>query len=116
MSQAGHPVLEAAGLWLLPAGDQPGQQIPPGQVAYDFSTASLYDVLRNEYQVFPSRGEFTIRAEASAPPVSDHLEISPGYPVLIFSQTTRDQLGRAAELAETTYRADRYLFRGTLSP
>jgi GntR family transcriptional regulator len=90
--------------------------LAPGLIAHDFGTASLYDVLRNEYQVFPSRGEFTIRAEPSAPPVSDHLEITPGYPVLIFSQTTRDQLGRAAELAETTYRADRYLFRGTLSP
>jgi GntR family transcriptional regulator len=90
--------------------------LAPGLISHDFSTASLYDVLRTEYQVFPIRGEFAIRAEASAQPVSDYLEISPGYPVLIFSQTTRDQLGRAAELAETRYRADRYVFRGTLLP
>jgi hypothetical protein len=34
--------------------------------------------------------------------------------VLIYSQTGYDQLGRAFELAKTVYRADRYLFRGTL--
>jgi NCAIR mutase (PurE)-related protein len=34
--------------------------------------------------------------------------------VLIFTQTGYDQLGRAFELARTVYRADRYLFRGTL--
>jgi len=88
--------------------------LAPGLDAHDFSSASLYDVLRTEYQVFPSRGKFAIQAGASAPPVSDHLEISPGDPVLIYSQTGYDQLGRAFELAKTVYRADRYLFRGTL--
>jgi hypothetical protein len=42
------------------------------------------------------------------------LEINAGEPVLIFTQTGYDQLGRAFELARTVYRADRYLFRGTL--
>ena len=37
-----------------------------------------------------------------------------GDPVLIFSQTGYDQLGRAFELARTIYRSDRYVFRGTL--
>ena len=81
---------------------------------HDFSTASLYDVLRTEYQVFPSRGKFVIQAGAAAPPVSDRLEISPGDPVLIYSQTGYERGGRAFEVAKTVYRADRYLFRGTL--
>ena len=81
---------------------------------YDFSTASLYDVLRTEYQVFPSRGKFVIQAGAAAPPVSDRLEVSPGDPVLIYSQTGYERGGRAFEVAKTVYRADRYLFRGTL--
>ena len=34
--------------------------------------------------------------------------------MLIYSQTGYDQRGRAFELARTVYRADRYLFRGTL--
>ena len=88
--------------------------LAPGLNAHDFSSASLYDVLRTEYQVFPSRGKFAIQAGASAPPVCDHLEISPGDPVLIYGQTGYDQHGRAFELAKTVYRADRYLFRGTL--
>jgi DNA-binding GntR family transcriptional regulator len=44
----------------------------------------------------------------------EQLEIKHGDPVLIFSQTGYDQLGRAFELAKTVYRADRYVFRGTL--
>jgi GntR family transcriptional regulator len=88
--------------------------LAPGLDTHDFSSAALYDVLRTEYQVFPTRGKFAIQAGASAPPVSDHLEINPGDPVLIYGQTGYDQLGRAFELAKTVYRADRYLFRGTL--
>jgi DNA-binding GntR family transcriptional regulator len=64
--------------------------------------------------VFPSRGKFVIQAGAAAPPVSDRLEISPGDPVLIYSQTGYERGGRAFEVAKTVYRADRYLFRGTL--
>ena len=45
---------------------------------------------------------------------AEQLELKPGDPVLIFSQTGYDQLGRAFELAKTVYRADRYVFRGTL--
>lgn len=37
---------------------------------HDFSTASLYDVPRTEYQVFPSRGKFVIQAGAAAPPAT----------------------------------------------
>ena len=88
--------------------------LAPGLDRHDFSAASLYDVLRTEYQVFPARGKFAIQAGAAAAPVSDHLEISPGDPVLIYSQTGYDQRGQAFELARTVYRADRYLFRGTL--
>jgi GntR family transcriptional regulator len=81
---------------------------------HDFSALSLYDVLRSEYRILPSRGSFAIRAAACEPADAEHLEIAPGDPVLLFTQTGYDQLGRAFELARTTYHADRYLFRGTL--
>jgi GntR family transcriptional regulator len=90
------------------------EYLAPGLHEHDFGTLSLYDVLRGEYRVLPSRGGFAIRAAASEPADAEHLEIKLGDPVLIFTQTGYDQLGRAFELARTTYRADRYLFRGTL--
>jgi DNA-binding GntR family transcriptional regulator len=64
--------------------------------------------------VLPTRAKFAIQAAASEPADARHLEIAVGEPVLIFTQTGYDQLGRAFELARTVYRADRYLFRGTL--
>ena len=65
-------------------------------------------------RVLPTRARFAIQAAACEPADAQHLEISRGEPVLIFTQTGYDQLGRAFELARTVYRADRYLFRGTL--
>jgi GntR family transcriptional regulator len=64
--------------------------------------------------VLPARARFAIQAAACGPADAEYLQIEPGEPVLIFTQTGYDQLGRAFELARTVYRADRYLFRGTL--
>ena len=88
--------------------------LAPGLDQHDFSSLSLYDVLRSEYRVLPSRGRFAIQAQAPDAATVEQLEIKHGDPVLIFSQTGFDQLGRAFELAKTVYRADRYVFRGTL--
>src|ERR1700677_275193 len=88
--------------------------LAPGLHERDFSSLSLYDVLRSEYRVLPSRGRFAIQAQAPDAATVEQLEIKHGDPVLIFSQTGYDQLGRAFELAKTVYRADRYVFRGTL--
>jgi GntR family transcriptional regulator len=88
--------------------------LAPGLAELDFSKRSLYGTLRTEYRVLPTRARFAIQAAASEPADARYLEISRGEPVLIFTQTGYDQLGRAFELARTVYRADRYLFRGTL--
>ena len=88
--------------------------LAPGLAELDFSERSLYGTLRTEYRVLPTRARFAIQAAACDPADAQHLEISRGEPVLIFTQTGYDQLGRAFELARTVYRADRYLFRGTL--
>jgi GntR family transcriptional regulator len=88
--------------------------LAPGLHEHDFSTLSLYDVLRTEYGVVPARGRFAIQAQSPDPDTARHLDMPPGDPVLIFSQSGYDQLGRVFELARTIYRADRYVFRGTL--
>jgi len=90
------------------------EALAPGLHEQDFGSASLYDVLRATYRVLPARGRFAIQAAACDAGQAAHLELHPGDPVLIFAQTGYDQLGRAFELARTVYRADRYLFRGTL--
>jgi GntR family transcriptional regulator len=90
------------------------ESLAPGLHKHDFTAASLYDVLRSQYRVMPARGRFAIQAAACEAAQARDLELRPGDPVLIFAQTGYDQLGRAFELARTVYRADRYLFRGTL--
>ncbi len=91
------------------------ESLAPGLHEQDFTSASLYDVLRARYRVLPARGRFAIQAAACDPDQAPHLELSPGDPVLVFAQTGYDQLGRAFEQTRTVYRADRYLFRGTLA-
>jgi GntR family transcriptional regulator len=88
--------------------------LAPGLHEHDFSALSLYGVLRTSYGVLPTRGRFAIQAQTPDPQTARHLEMPGGDPVLIFSQTGYDQLGRAFELARTVYRSDRYVFRGTL--
>jgi GntR family transcriptional regulator len=88
--------------------------LAPGLYEHDFSTLSLYDMLRTSYRVLPTRGRFAIQAQTPDPVTAQHLEMPAGDPVLLFSQTGYDQLGRAFELARTIYRSDRYVFRGTL--
>jgi GntR family transcriptional regulator len=90
------------------------EYLAPGLTGHDFTTESLYDVLRTEYRVMPARGRFAIQAAASDAEQARHLDLRPGDPVLIFEQTGYDALGRAFELAATVYRADRYRFTGTV--
>jgi DNA-binding GntR family transcriptional regulator len=88
--------------------------LAPGLHEHDFSSLSLYDVLRTVYAVLPTRGRFAIQAQSPDAATARHLEMAGSDPVLIFTQTGYDQLGRAFELARTIYRSDRYVFRGTL--
>jgi GntR family transcriptional regulator len=88
--------------------------LAPGLHQEDFTAVSLYDVLRSRYRVRPARGRLAIQAAACDATQARHLGLRPGDPVLIFDQAGYDQLGRAFELARTVYRADRYVFRGTL--
>ena len=90
------------------------EHLAPGLHENDFSSLSLYDMLRAEYHVLPTWGRFAIQAQMPDPATARHLEMPADDPVLIFTQTGYDQLGRVFELARTIYRADRYVFRGTL--
>ena len=87
----------------------------PGLMEHDYTTASLYAVLRSAPEpVRPSVGAYEVEAVAPTRAEQELLGLLPTVPLLVARQTTRDQLGRVCELGETRYRGDRYRFRATL--
>jgi len=86
----------------------------PGLEQFNFGSASLYEVLRGEYSIVPSRAECTIESTAAGDRQASLLGMPVGSPVLTFLQTTFDQEGRPFELSRMEYRGDRYRFRATI--
>jgi len=80
----------------------------------DFSSASLYGLLEDRYDVRPTRARFTVDAIAADERRARLLELEPGDPLLRCLQQTEDQTGRLIELCEMVYRGDRYRFHATL--
>ncbi|MFF3016711.1 GntR family transcriptional regulator [Streptomyces sp. NPDC057939] len=87
--------------------------LAPDLTGTDFTTASLFEELRR-WGVQPERAEATIEARTADEPLSGHLAIAPGAPVLVLDQTvyTRDQ--RPLLLSTVEYSGDRYRLRTTL--
>lgn len=87
----------------------------PGLEEHDYTTSSLYAVLRSAPEpVRPSVGAYEVQAVAANPEEQELLGLQPAVPLLVARQTTRDQHGRVCELGTTRYRGDRYRFRATL--
>lgn len=87
----------------------------PGLDEHDYTTESLYGVLRNAPDpVRPTFGSYEVEALAASPEEQELLGLQPAVPLLVARQTTRDQHGRVCELGATRYRGDRYRFRATL--
>ena len=87
----------------------------PGLVDADFSTASLYEVLRTQGRVSPSRADCTLEAMAAGPEMALLLDLDEAAPVLVSRQTAYDQHDVAVETSRVVYRGDRYRFRTVLS-
>lgn len=87
----------------------------PSLTEHDFATESLYQVLRSAPEpVVPTLAEYSVEAVPATEEESTLLELRPATPLLVASQRTSDQRGRAFELGQTSYRGDRYRFRATL--
>jgi GntR family transcriptional regulator len=86
----------------------------PGLLEADFTTASLYDELRDRHGILAWRAEYVVQAEAADERAAELLGLSAGQPVLIARQTTFDPGRRPFQLSVLTYRGDRYRFRTTL--
>jgi GntR family transcriptional regulator len=88
--------------------------LAPGIEKVDFSRTSLYAWLRERCDVVPTRADSTVRALPADRKSAALLGIAEGAPILSMRQLGFDQKGRPFELAELSYRGDRYSFRGTL--
>ncbi|CAN5739593.1 GntR family transcriptional regulator [soil metagenome] len=87
----------------------------PALVDADFSSASLYEVLRTEGRVVPSRAGCTLEAMAAGPVMAPLLDLDEAAPVLVSRQTAYDQQDVAVETSRIVYRGDRYRFRTVLT-
>jgi GntR family transcriptional regulator len=98
---------------LIDRSDLPASLVP-GLTDIDFSSASLYSVLQERYELRPVRARFSIEAVAADDRRAELLELRPGEPLLRCRQETQDEAGRPIELCVMVYRGDRYRFRATL--
>lgn len=82
---------------------------------HDFTTESLYAVLRESYGVNLIAAEQTFEARAADEDEASLLDIAPHAPVLAIHRITYDDMGRACEEVKSIYRGDRYKFRAKLT-
>jgi GntR family transcriptional regulator len=81
----------------------------------DFSTHSLYQVLRERGGVIPTRADVVLRSVTAAARVATLLGIAQGAPLLELEETVSDQYGEPFEASRLLNRGDRYAFATTLT-
>ncbi len=79
-----------------------------GLVTYDFTTRSLFETLRTEYQHQLVHADTTISAALPRADESRLLQLSPQTAVLISEQTTFVEDGSIIEVTRSVFRGDRY--------
>lgn len=89
--------------------------ICPDIATHDFSTESLYQVLRAATPpVVPTVADYAVQAVSADHDESALLELPHGMPLLVARQITRDQTDRTFEIGSTHYRGDRFRFRASI--
>jgi GntR family transcriptional regulator len=87
----------------------------PALATADFTAASLYGLLRDDGGLIPSSADTTVEATAAGDAIAALLDVASSSPVLITTQTTYDQHGRALDASRIVYRGDRHRFRARLT-
>lgn len=85
----------------------------PGIEKYDFSTQSLYDLLREQYGVRFAKSRRTIEAVLTEEEIAEYLDIDEQMPVILFGSTTYGVVqGKELpiESFKCYYRTDQYKF------
>ena len=88
----------------------------PDVTRHDFSTASLYGVMRREYGLNPAWADAVIEATHASDEESAQLKLGPNSPVLLIWHVTFDDQFKALEYVRSLYRADRFSFTTGRSP
>jgi GntR family transcriptional regulator len=83
----------------------------PNLLEYDFSTCSLYEVLRNAYKLHLARSETVIEAALASPYEADLLRLSQPAVILVSNQTTLLDTGIVIEMTRSTFNSERYKLR-----
>lgn len=84
----------------------------PGLLAKtDFTTDSLYRVLREEYGLVPAEAEESVLADTPDTATAAALGIATAQPVLRFTRLTFDRSGRPFEYVRSAYRGDCFTMR-----
>ncbi len=86
----------------------------PNLLQHDFSTASLYHVLEDEYAMTLVGAQQTIEAALAEPRELELLELTPPAAVLRIQRLTFTSDGVPVEFVQSAYRGDRYRFRSAL--
>ena len=81
---------------------------------HDFSRESLYQVLRDEYNLHMTFAQQTIEALVAREAELDILETDPCTPILSITRVTFDDSEHPIEYVRSSYRGDRYKFRTVL--
>lgn len=87
----------------------------PGIEDVDFSAASLYATLEEQWQIVPTRADYVVEAVGAAEREAQLLELDTNAPLLRARETMYDQRGRPTDSGQITYRGDRYRFNSTLT-
>jgi len=82
----------------------------PGILEYDFSEASLYEVLSTRYQMKPDHAEQEILAELATGQVARLLDMKQPAVVLVFHRETYTQENQVIEYVDSEFRGDRFQF------
>jgi GntR family transcriptional regulator len=86
----------------------------PGLEKENLNGQSLYQLMREKYDVTPTRAVQQITAAVCPSVEGDLLHIPKKSPVLHIYRTTFDQSERLVELVESYYRGDKYVFQAEL--
>jgi GntR family transcriptional regulator len=86
----------------------------PGLESIDLTDCSLYQILRERYDIVATRCDYELQAEPASRSDGKLLGISEGTPVLVGYQMTYDQHERAFDIGKQVYRGDAYRFKASL--
>lgn len=86
----------------------------PGLESIELTDCSLYQILRERYDIVATRCDYELQAESADRKVSKLLGIAEGAPVLVGYQMTYDQNEQCFDIGKQVYRGDAYRFKASL--